>query len=153
MGRGVPLAGIGDFRHAVNYVDISILDGAPRGREAPLGLELHAEADAVSVDVRSDPAIWREGDVFPLAAQEHTRQQRDTHTEPGQLTESLIKEVQITYEGAVAHLNIKALTSAELAGLSRPMLGDVNVVSAPVVARERGLAVEEITREVEGDDH
>jgi len=33
------------------------------------------------------------------------------------------------------------------------MLGDVNVVSAPVVAREHGMAVEEITREVEGDDH
>jgi D-3-phosphoglycerate dehydrogenase len=69
----------------------------------------------------------------------------------GQLTESPIKEVHITYEGAVAHLNIKALTSAVLSGLLRPMLGDVNVVSAPVVARERGMAVEETTREVEGD--
>jgi D-3-phosphoglycerate dehydrogenase len=31
------------------------------------------------------------------------------------------------------------------------MLGDVNVVSAPVVARERGMAVEETTREAAGD--
>ena len=31
------------------------------------------------------------------------------------------------------------------------MLGDVNVVSAPVVARERGMAVEEVTREAESD--
>ncbi len=69
----------------------------------------------------------------------------------GQLTESPIKEVQITYEGTVAHLNIKALTSAVLSGLLRPMLGDVNVVSAPVVARERGMAVEETTREAAGD--
>ncbi len=69
----------------------------------------------------------------------------------GQLTENPIKEVQITYEGAVAQMNIKALTSAVLAGLLRPMLGDVNVVSAPLVARERGMAVEETTREAVGD--
>jgi len=69
----------------------------------------------------------------------------------GQLTENPIKEVQITYEGHVAHMNIKALTSAALAGLLRPMLGDVNVVSAPILARERGMVVEETTRESEGD--
>ena len=34
----------------------------------------------------------------------------------GQLTENPIKEVQITYEGAVAQMNIKALTSAVLVG-------------------------------------
>ena len=64
----------------------------------------------------------------------------------GQLTENQIKGVQIDYEGEVAHMNTKPLTSAALAGLLRPMLGDVNVVSAPVVARERGMAVEETTR-------
>ena len=70
----------------------------------------------------------------------------------GQLTENAIKEIQITYEGAVAQLNIKALTSAVLSGLLRPMLGnDVNVVSAPLVARERGMAVEETTRDAAGD--
>jgi D-3-phosphoglycerate dehydrogenase / 2-oxoglutarate reductase len=69
----------------------------------------------------------------------------------GQLTETAIKEVHITYEGGVAQMKIKALTSAVLAGLLRPMLGDVNVVSAPVVARERGMAVEETTRDAAGD--
>jgi D-3-phosphoglycerate dehydrogenase / 2-oxoglutarate reductase len=69
----------------------------------------------------------------------------------GQLTEDAIKELHITYEGEVAQMKIKALTSAVLAGVLRPMLGDVNVVSAPVVARERGMAVEETTREAEGD--
>jgi D-3-phosphoglycerate dehydrogenase / 2-oxoglutarate reductase len=70
----------------------------------------------------------------------------------GQLTENPIKEIQITYEGAVAQMNIKALTSAVLSGLLRPMLGnDVNVVSAPLVARERGMAVEETTRDAAGD--
>jgi len=69
----------------------------------------------------------------------------------GQLTESGILKVQITYEGHVAEMKIKALTSAALSGLLRPMLGDVNVVSAPVVAKERGIIVEEVTREAEGD--
>ncbi len=69
----------------------------------------------------------------------------------GQLTESGISKLQITYEGDVAHMKIKALTSALLAGLLRPMLGEVNVVSAPVVAKERGMVVEETTREAEGD--
>ena len=48
-------------------------------------------------------------------------------------------------------MNTRALTSAVLAGLLRPMLGDVNVVSAPVIARERGMVVEEVTREAESD--
>src|SRR4029077_17795070 len=48
-------------------------------------------------------------------------------------------------------MNTKALTSAAIAGLLRPMLQDVNVVSAPVVAKERGIVVEEGTREAEGD--
>ena len=69
----------------------------------------------------------------------------------GQLTETGINKVQIIYEGAVAHMKTKALTSAVLAGLLRPMLGEVNVVSAPIVAKERGMIVEETTREAEGD--
>ena len=69
----------------------------------------------------------------------------------GQLTETGISKVQLTYEGAVAQMNTKALTSAALAGLLRPMLGDVNVVSAPVVAKERGIVVEEVTREMPED--
>jgi D-3-phosphoglycerate dehydrogenase len=69
----------------------------------------------------------------------------------GQLTETGIKKVQITYEGEVANMKIKALSSAALSGLLRPMLGDVNVVSAPVVAKERGMAVEETTRAAAGD--
>ena len=69
----------------------------------------------------------------------------------GQLTETGISKVQISYEGTVAQMNTKALTSAAIAGLLRPMLQDVNVVSAPIVAKERGIVVEEMTREAEGD--
>jgi D-3-phosphoglycerate dehydrogenase len=69
----------------------------------------------------------------------------------GQLTETGITRVQIAYEGTVASMNTKALTSAALAGLLRPMLQDVNVVSAPIVAKERGIVVEEMTREGDCD--
>ena len=65
----------------------------------------------------------------------------------GQLTETGIRKVQISYEGHVAQMKVKALTSAAVAGLLRPMLQDVNVVSAPVVAKERGIVIEEMTRE------
>ena len=69
----------------------------------------------------------------------------------GQLTESGIKKVTITYEGAVADLKTKALTSSAIAGLLRPLLSDVNVVSAPIVAKDRGIAIDEVTRAAEGD--
>jgi len=69
----------------------------------------------------------------------------------GQLTETGLKKVQLSYEGHVAQMNTKALTSAAIAGLLRPMLQEINVVSAPIVAKERGIVVEEITREAAGD--
>jgi D-3-phosphoglycerate dehydrogenase len=69
----------------------------------------------------------------------------------GQLTETGLSKVQISFEGAVAQMNTKALTSAAVSGLLRPMLEDVNVVNAPVVAKERGIVVEEITREMPED--
>ena len=69
----------------------------------------------------------------------------------GQLTDTGIKEVRITYQGEVANLKIKALTAAAIAGLLRPALQDVNVVSAPVVAKERGIVIEETVREGDGD--
>src|SRR5947209_1643114 len=69
----------------------------------------------------------------------------------GQLTDSGINKVQLAYEGAVAQMNTKALTSSAVAGLLRPMLQDVNVVSAPSIAKERGIVVEEMTREAAGD--
>jgi D-3-phosphoglycerate dehydrogenase len=69
----------------------------------------------------------------------------------GQLTETGISKVQLSYEGHVAQMNTRALTSAAIAGLLRPMLEDVNVVSAPLVAKDRGIVVEEVTRAAAGD--
>ena len=68
----------------------------------------------------------------------------------GQLTETGLTGVRIEFEGAVAGMNTRALTAAALAGLFRPLLQDVNMVSAPVLARERGIQVEEVRREQQG---
>jgi D-3-phosphoglycerate dehydrogenase len=69
----------------------------------------------------------------------------------GQLTEAGVKKLTITYEGHVGALKTKALSAAAIAGFLRPMLADVNVVSAPVVAKERGIVIDEVTRAAEGD--
>jgi D-3-phosphoglycerate dehydrogenase / 2-oxoglutarate reductase len=69
----------------------------------------------------------------------------------GQVTESSLKSVKLLYEGHVAAMNTRALTSAAIAGLLKPLLQDVNMVSAPIVARERGIAVEETKRDAESD--
>ncbi len=61
----------------------------------------------------------------------------------GQLTESPIDAVAIEYAGSAGEMNLKALSSALLAGLLKPMLGTVNMVSAPLAARERGIRLDE----------
>jgi D-3-phosphoglycerate dehydrogenase len=68
----------------------------------------------------------------------------------GQLTESPIKGVRIEYSGEVATLNTRPLTAAALAGVLHPLLAQVNMVSAAISAKERGMQVEEVTRGQEG---
>jgi D-3-phosphoglycerate dehydrogenase / 2-oxoglutarate reductase len=69
----------------------------------------------------------------------------------GQLTETGISKVQVACDGEVAEMNTRAITCAAIAGLLRPMLEGVNFVSAPAIAKERGIAVEETKREGECD--
>ncbi|HWB46764.1 MAG TPA: phosphoglycerate dehydrogenase [Hyphomicrobiaceae bacterium] len=68
----------------------------------------------------------------------------------GQLTQTMIHGIRIEYSGEVATLNTKPLTAVALAGVLRPLLSDVNMVSAAVAAKERGIALEEVTRTQEG---
>ena len=71
----------------------------------------------------------------------------------GQLTDTDIKAVSIEYEGDVAALNVKPLTQVALMGVLRPQLDSVNMVNAPVVARERGIEVAEVKHERTSDYH
>ncbi|RED53691.1 phosphoglycerate dehydrogenase [Aestuariispira insulae] len=71
----------------------------------------------------------------------------------GQLTESGIKGIRIEFEGQVAGLNTKPLVQAVLAGLLRPMTDCVNMVNAPVIARERSIDVAEVKNDRSSDYH
>ena len=68
----------------------------------------------------------------------------------GQLTSSAITAASVEYEGAVAELNVKPLTAVVLQGLLSPLLEAVNMVSAPVIAKERGMEVTETKHERRG---
>jgi D-3-phosphoglycerate dehydrogenase len=61
----------------------------------------------------------------------------------GQMVDFGIKAIDIAYEGDVAALNARPMTAAALAGVMRPMLAEINMVSAPAVAKERGITVSE----------
>ncbi|HEV2530183.1 phosphoglycerate dehydrogenase [Phenylobacterium sp.] len=66
----------------------------------------------------------------------------------GQMVDFGIKAIDIAFEGEVAKLNTRPLTAAALAGVMRPMLAEINMVSAPAVAKERGITVSESKQEV-----
>ena len=66
----------------------------------------------------------------------------------GQMVDNGFKSVAIAYEGDVSQVNVKPLTSAALAAAMRPMLSEVNVVSAPAIAKARGIPVSEVRQEM-----
>jgi len=72
----------------------------------------------------------------------------------GQLTaarEGAITAIRVEYEGHAAQLNHRPLTAAALAGVLAPLMGAVNMVNAPVLARQRGIEVAETTLERRGE--
>jgi D-3-phosphoglycerate dehydrogenase len=72
----------------------------------------------------------------------------------GQATETGIMKVIVEYEGQVAALNTRPLTALMLQGLLKPQLADsVNMVNAPLVAKERNIDLTEIKHDREGDYH
>ncbi|WP_033920421.1 phosphoglycerate dehydrogenase [Sphingomonas sp. 37zxx] len=71
----------------------------------------------------------------------------------GQLTHGAIGRISIHSEGAAAELNQKPMVSAVLAGFLRTQTDTVNMVNAPVLAKERGMEVREVRTEREGDYH
>jgi D-3-phosphoglycerate dehydrogenase len=69
----------------------------------------------------------------------------------GQMTESGIKAVSIEYEGDAAELNTKALNAALLKGLLTPLLDGVNMISAPIIAHQRGIEVSDVRHDRQTD--
>src|SRR4051812_8001651 len=62
----------------------------------------------------------------------------------GQTTDSGVKAITITYEGHVAELNTRPLTAIALKGLLGQIMESVNMVNAPMIARERDIKVTEV---------
>jgi len=69
----------------------------------------------------------------------------------GQIAESGIKAVKISYEGTVAGLNTKPLTAVALEGMLSHLIENVNLINAPVIAKERNIDVSEVKRERTSD--
>jgi D-3-phosphoglycerate dehydrogenase len=64
----------------------------------------------------------------------------------GQVADGGPAAIEIEYEGQVTELNRKPLTAAALAGVLRPFLEEVNMVSAPSILQERGVELKESKR-------
>jgi len=65
----------------------------------------------------------------------------------GQMIRGGLSKVTIEYEGKVTELNTKPVTAIALNGLLSHVMEGVNMVNAPVVARERNIEVSEIRHE------
>ncbi|WP_199738031.1 phosphoglycerate dehydrogenase [Falsigemmobacter faecalis] len=59
----------------------------------------------------------------------------------GQMTEEPIKAINILYDGAVSEMNLAALNQAVIAGVLKAQNPDVNPVSAPVIAKDKGIQI------------
>lgn len=64
----------------------------------------------------------------------------------GQMTGEPIKAINVLYDGTVSEMNLKALNAAVIAGVMKATNPDVNMVSAPVMAAERGVQVQTTTQ-------
>jgi D-3-phosphoglycerate dehydrogenase len=68
----------------------------------------------------------------------------------GQLTEDAIEDINMVYNGVVTGMNLNALNCAAIAGVMKATNPDVNMVSAPIIARERGIELSTTTQDKSG---
>ena len=68
----------------------------------------------------------------------------------GQMTDEPIKAINILYDGVASEMNLDALTCAAVAGIMKAVNPEVNLVSAPVMAKERGVRISTTTQDKSG---
>ncbi len=68
----------------------------------------------------------------------------------GQMTDEPIKAINILYDGCVSDMNLEALNCAVVAGIMKKGNPDVNMVSAPVIAKERGIQISTTNQDKSG---
>jgi len=69
----------------------------------------------------------------------------------GQITESAIKSVTIEYEGHVGEVNTKPITAAILSGVLSPLMDSVNMINAPLLAKDRNIEISEVKHDRESN--
>ncbi len=69
----------------------------------------------------------------------------------GQLVETGLKSLKIEYQGHVAALNTKPVTAVLVKGLLSPLIEGVNMVNAPLIAKERNIEISETKSNKPGD--
>ena len=57
------------------------------------------------------------------------------------MTDEPIQAINILFDGAVSEMNLEALTASTIAGIMKKVNPDTNMVSAPVIAKERGIKI------------
>ncbi|KEJ90593.1 phosphoglycerate dehydrogenase [Sulfitobacter donghicola] len=68
----------------------------------------------------------------------------------GQMTDEPIKAINILYDGVVSEMNLDALNCGVVAGIMKRANPDVNMVSAPVVAKEKGIQISTTNQDKSG---
>jgi D-3-phosphoglycerate dehydrogenase len=68
----------------------------------------------------------------------------------GQLTDEPIKAINILYDGSVAEMNLDALNCGVIAGIMKRANPDINMVSAPVIAKEKGIQISTTNQDKSG---
>jgi D-3-phosphoglycerate dehydrogenase len=68
----------------------------------------------------------------------------------GQMTDEPIKAINILYDGSVAGMNLEALNCGVIAGIMKKANPDVNMVSAPIIAKERGIQISTTNQDKSG---
>ncbi|MEO1107032.1 MAG: phosphoglycerate dehydrogenase [Pseudomonadota bacterium] len=68
----------------------------------------------------------------------------------GQMTDEPIKAINILYDGVASEMNLAALNCSVVAGIMKKFNPEVNMVSAPIVARERGIQISTTNQDKSG---
>jgi D-3-phosphoglycerate dehydrogenase len=68
----------------------------------------------------------------------------------GQLTDEPVRAINILYNGQVTAMNTAALNASAVAGIMRASNPELNMVSAPVIAKDRGIDISTTTQEKTG---
>ena len=68
----------------------------------------------------------------------------------GQMTDEPVKAINILYDGSVSSMNLEALNCSVIAGIMKKANPDVNLVSAPFIAKERGIQISTTNQDKSG---